>query len=820
MQEILKDLRYGFRQAKNNPGFTAAVVLTLALAIGANTAVFSLVNGVLLRPLPYANADRLYTLLEQRPPDEARLASYPTFLDWQDQNRAFEKLAYVRGLSTILRSSEGPEQILTGFVSEDFLATIGGSPMLGRGFRPEEHTAAESHVAVISHTLWRRRFGGDPGAVGRQMVLGDASFTIVGVMPPGFAYPEWAALWAPLAALPANDRAVLGQRGNHADSRVIARLADGVSVDAAQAQANIMAARVAAAHPAENEGWTRIQLLKLHEQVLGDVRPRLLVLTGAVVLVLLIGCFNLIGLSLARASARSSELAIRMALGADRRRLVRQLLAEHLLLAIIGGALGWVLASLAINALKLQAPDVLPRLLEVTIDGRVLALTIALTVLTGVFVGVLPALRATTPDLTGWLREAAPGSGSSGSKVQFRSGLVVGQVALAVVLLVGAGLLIRSFWRLQAVQPGFNSQNLVTVRIMPPSPRYDDQERAVTLYQALAAAVSAVPGVESVALSNHVPVTGASMPTQVRIEGRNTAEGSGEPALFRTVSPGYFSTMRIPVLRGRPFDSSDLSPGNASLLVNETFVRRYWPRDNPLGKQVIVPKSVQARADFGQPISGTVVGVVGDVRHYGLEADLEPEVYLPFTANPPRWINLVVRTRSQPERAMPALRQSVRSVDPDLPITGADMWAGFVTMEQYLAQDVAPRKFNMSVLGAFAGAALLLAIVGLYGVLSYIVVRRRREIAVRLAVGAQPGDVLRLTLWQALRLTLIGIAIGAVAAVVLTRLMAGMLFDIAPTDPATFLAVVIIVVAVSCLAGYLPARRAARVDPMVALRAE
>jgi predicted permease len=652
------------------------------------------------------------------------------------------------------------------------------------------------------------------------MALGDASFTIVGVMPPGFAYPEWATLWIPLAALPNNDRAVLSQRGNHADSRVIGRLSRGISVVSARARGDAVAAQLAAAYPKENEGWTRIQLIPLREQVIGDAQPRLLVLASAVFLVLLIGCSNLIGLSLARATARSGELAIRVALGANRGRLIRQLLSEHLLLAAIGGALGWLLAEITVDTLRLGAGDVLPRLEEVTIDARVLALTIALTVVTGLTVGLIPALRGTPPDLTNSLREGRPGTGSGTSKAQLRSALVVGQIAIALVLLVGAGLLVRSFWRLQAVKPGFDAHDLVTLRVMPPSPRYDDPTRAVILYQTLAEAARTVPGVGSVALTNHVPVTGASIRTAVQIPGRSSEGGIGEQALFRTISPEYFATMRIPVLRGRPFNGADLTPGSSSLLVNETFARRYWPGEDALGKGMTVVKSVQARPDFGQPVAGTVVGVVGDVRHYGLEAAPEPEVYLPYTVNPPRWISLVIRTRGRAERTIPALRQTLQAVEPDLPLTGADIWAGFGTMEQYLALAIAPRKFNMTLLAGFAGAAMLLALIGLYGVMSYIMAQRNREIAVRLAVGARPADVLGLVLRRAMRLTLAGVVIGAVCAVLLTRLMSSMLFGVEPNDPYTFLAVLIIVATVSLLASYLPAWRASRLDPMVALRAE
>jgi putative ABC transport system permease protein len=818
-EKLRSDLRYAVRQLRKSLGFAVVTVVTLALGIGASTAVFSLVNGVLLRPLPYAQAERLYTLLEQRS-DENRLPSHPTFLDWRAQSDVFDGLSYIRGLTVSLKGPDGWEQLLAGYVSEDFFGTVGEPPLLGRAFLPAEQRPGGDQVAVISYDLWRRRFSQDPATLGRTVILGDAVVTIVGVMPPGFRYPEWASLWLPLPALQGSDKASLSQRGIHADSRVIGRLRADVPLSRAQGQLDAIATRLATSYPGDNEGWTRVLFYPLRQQVVGDVKPRLFVLMAAVALVFLIACANLVNLSLARGMSRSREFAVRIALGAGRGRLVRQLLTEHLPLAVCGGTLGWLLAVLAVSAVRRSAPDVLPRLEEVTVDATVLAFTVALSLTAAAAVGLLPALRATAPDIISSMKSGGQGTAIGTRKARLRSALVVSEIAAAFVLLVTAGLLIKSFSRLQAVDPGFDFRRLITLRIMPPSPRFNDPDRVVALYQRIAEAVGAVPGVESVALTNHAPLTGASMTTKVLLEGRTPTADRGETALFRTVSPGYFETMRIPLVRGGPFSGSDLTKSSASVLVNQTFVRRYWPGDDPIGKRITTFKSVQARADFGQPVDGVVVGVVGDVRHRGLESDLEPEVYLPYTVNPPRWIGLVLRTRSKPEPIIPALRRAVLAVDPDLPIVGSDIWSGFATMEQFLAQDIAPRKFHMDLLGSFAVTALVLALVGLYGVMSYLVIQRSREIALRLAVGAQQRDVLRLVLAPALGLTFIGIGFGVLGAVMLTRLMSSLLFGVEPGDPETFALVAVLLSGVALLASYTPAQRATRVNPMLLLRTE
>jgi putative ABC transport system permease protein len=813
-----QDFRYALRQLARAPGFTAVAVLTLALGIGANTAVFSLVRNILLRPLPYAEPERLFSVFEEHAREGSRLASYPTFLDWEKENRVFEGLAFIRGATRILRGPEGPEQILAGYVTPQFFRVVGESPRLGRSFLPEEERAGVP-VAVISDALWRRRFGGAADAVGQTMRLGDAVVRIVGVMPAGFAYPEWAELWAPIAALPAADRSVLTERALHTDSRVLGRLAAGIGVEQARTEMSTLAARLSRAYPADGEGWTRVALRPLSEELLGDVSSRLVMLQGTVLIVLLICCVNLMNLSLARGMVRSRELAVRAALGASRGRMTQQLLVESLIIAVAGGSAGALLASWSVELLKRSAPDVLPRLSEVALDGWTLGFTAALSLATTIAFGLLPALRSSHPDLLAALAEGGR-SGTGFRRTRLRSILVIGELALAMILLVGAGLLLKSYDRLLRVALGFDASHLVTLRVMPPMPDYQDPGRVLELYRRLAEAVGAVPGVHSVALTNHLPLTGGSMNTKAEIDGRRPGAGEEPSALFRTVSPGYFSTMAIPIVRGRALEAGDFSQATGAVMVNQTFARRYWPNLDPIGRRVTVFKSVQTRADFGERLDGTVVGVTGDVRHFSQEDELVPEVYLPYTRNPPLWIQVVARTAGDPARMIPTLRRTVLAVEPGLPVVGEGLWQGFATMDQFLAAGRAPRTFTSALLSGFAAVALLLALIGLYGVVSYLVVQREREIGVRVALGARPRDVLSLVLRGSLRWCLYGIAIGAAGALVLSRFMAGLLFGVSPTDPVTFLAVGAVLAAVAALASFLPARRAALNDPMRSLRSE
>lgn len=813
------DLRYAMRSLGRSPVFALAVILTLTLAIGANAAVFSLVRGILLRPLAYGEQERLVAVYEQSAAEEARLASYPTFLDWRREASVFEGLAFIRGRTEALRGPDGAEQVIAGYVSSDFFDVAGGTPQLGRTFTAEELSGGGPPVAVISQELWRRRFGGERSVVGRTIPLAGAMVTVVGVMPAGFAYPEWAGAWLPIEMLPPSDRAMLEQRGLHVDSRVVGRLAPGVGLEQASTAMNAIAARLAVAFPAENEGWTRALLTPVAEEVLGDARTRLLVLQATVFAVLLIGCANLVNLSLSRGVGRARELGVRVALGASRRRIVRQLVVESAVLVIAGAVCGLVLAAWILAGNTAAAASVLPRMDEVAVDGPVVAFVVTLCALATVVVGLLPALRVTRGDLTVALAQGGRQTGGGRRTGRVRSALIVGQIALTMVLLTGAGLLLRSFVRLGDVALGFQPTGLLTLRVMPPEQRYGDPAHFLALYQRIREAAAAVPGVEAVTLTNHAPLTGASMNTRVVPEGWTGDPGEAS-ALFRTVSPEYFDTMAIPLVRGRSFDRADMTSETGAMLVNEAFVRRYWPAGDPVGKRLTAFKSVQRESDFGQPLEGQVVGVVGDVHHFSPEQEPEPEVYLPYTRNPPKWISLVARIRAEPETVIEPLKRAVLEVEPDLPVTGAGPWARFATLDEFLVQGRAPRTLQTALLSGFAAIALLLAVVGLSGVVAHTVTQRRPEIALRVVLGAHPRDVLRLVLGRTLLLCALGVASGALGAALLTRFMAALLFGVGATDSLTFASVAALVVVVTLLASWLPARRATRVDPMISLRAE
>src|SRR5213596_3220359 len=576
MDTLLADLRYAVRALRKSPGFAAAAILTLALAIGSNTAVFSVVNAVLLRPLPFAEQDRLFMLAEQSRQGAFRPPSYPTFLDWRAQSSAFADLAYVRGGGQRLAGPEGIQSIVASAVSTGFFATLGEGPLLGRLFTQDEERAG-THVAVLSYALWQSRFGGDPHILGKTLSLTAGVFTVVGVLPRDVAYPPWASeqLYIPIATVAATDRA-LTQRGFHADCRIIGRLKPGVTHEQATTALDGVARRQAAAYPEFNADWTSVALFPLRDEILFNTTQQLLVLVVAVGLVLMIACVNVANLTLARAGARSRELAIRLALGAGRGRVVRQLLTESLVLASVGAALGVLTAYGAVALLKRAAPAVLPRLETVQLDGWVLAFALGLTVVTAVAVGLLPALRAARPDLTDSLKEGTAGAGTGHGRQRLRAGLVTSEIALAVVLVVGAGLLIRSLWQLRAVNPGFDPQGLVTFYISPPPTRAQEPARLAALYTQIRDAAGSLPGVTNAALTNFTPLSGGGLPSPVEIPGRAPDPRRDPPVWLMTVSPGYFRTMRIPVRAGREFTEADLNAGTA-VLVNDAFVRAFWP---------------------------------------------------------------------------------------------------------------------------------------------------------------------------------------------------------------------------------------------------
>ncbi|HEX9704252.1 MAG TPA: ABC transporter permease [Gemmatimonadales bacterium] len=821
MDTLLQDVRYAVRSLRKSPGYTSVAILTLALGIGVNSAVFSVLSGVVLRPLPYTAPDHLYMLLETRDGGGYRSPSYPTFVDWREQADVFDGLAFIRGATTSLRGDEGTARILGAFVSEGFFEMLGTRPLLGRTFAQEEERPGGHHVAVLTHALWLQRFGGDQGVLGTTMTLDHRTYTIIGVLPPGARYPDWADVYMPLAIILPTDRA-LTQRGLHADSRTVARLRTDVTVPEARAGMGAVATRLAAAYPDENAGWTGVEPLSLVEEVLGfgAVRPMLLLLSGAVALVLLLACANLANMSLMRAATRSRELAIRAALGAGRGRVARLLLAETAVLVLVGGTLGVLFTWWVIGLLRTVAPEGLPRVDEIALDERVLGFTVLVSLLAVVLVGLAPAVRAAAPRLAESLKEGSLGAVTGGVRSRLRSSLVALEVALALVLLIGAGLLIRSFWLLSTQDPGFNPSRVVTLDIFPPGPKYDAPERALALYQRVAGAIAALPGVDRVALSNHVPLSGAWLPSRVEVPGHTPAEGQDESVLFRTVSAEYFETMQIPVRRGRGFTEGDVASAARVAMVNQALARRYWGDQDPVGRYITLFKSAQNRSDFGERFAVQIVGVVANVRHTGLEDDPGPEVYIPYTVNLWGHMVLVARTVTDPDAMVPALRRAVIAVDRDIPVASGTRAGGFATMNEVLASALARRRFTVTLLGAFAAGALLLAALGIYGVISYVVALRTREIGLRTALGATPRAIVRLVITQSARVVAVGLVAGLAGAVGLTRFLTGLVYGVGVTDIATFASVTVFFSAVALLASYLPARRATRVDPMVALRTE
>jgi len=816
MEALLADLRYAVRTLRKSPGFATAAILTLALAVGANTAVFSVVNGVLLRPLPFAEQDRLFMLAEQSRQGAFRPPSYPTFLDWRAQSSAFAGLAYVRGGGQRLAGPDGVQTLVVSAVSTGFFATLGERPLLGRLFTPDEERDGV-HVAVLSYDLWQGRFGGDPHILGKALSLSGGVFTVVGVLPHDVAYPPWASeqLYVPIATGAATDRA-LTQRGFHADCRIIGRLKPGVTLAQASTDLEGVARREAATYPEFNADWTSA-LFPLRDEILFNTTPQLLVLVVAVGLVLMIGCVNVANLTLARAGARGRELAIRSALGAGRGRVVRQLLTESLVLASVGGALGVLTAHWAVALLKRAVPTALPRLETVQVDGWVLAFALGVTIITAVATGLFPALRAARPDLTDSLKQGTAAAGTGGGRQRLRAVLVTGEIALAVILVVGAGLLIRSLWRLRAVNPGFAPEGLVTFFISPPPTRAQDPARLAALYTQIQDAARQLPGVTSVALTNFTPLSAGGLPSPVEIPGHAPDPLHDPQVWFMTVSPNYFPTMRIPVHRGRGFTGADLTSGTA-VLVNEAFVRAFWPGLDPIGRQVTLHKAVQGRSDFGEPMPSTVVGVVGDVHHFGLDTPPEPQVYVPFTRNVWGHMTLVARVATAPSGLMTTLARTVRQVDPDIPMTLGGGTAAVGTMD--VTGGLASRELDTWLLGGFAASALILAAIGVYGLMAYSVAQRRHEIGIRVALGAGRGEVLRLVVGDGMRLAAIGIVVGAGGALALTRLLAALLYGIGASDPLTFITTVALLSLVALCACYVPARRATRVEPMIALRTE
>jgi putative ABC transport system permease protein len=794
---MLSDLKYALRSLGKNPAFTAIAIITLALGIGANTAIFSVVNGVLLRPLPYPEPEQLVTLKSNQ--------SVPDLDDIQAQSRSFESLGGATVQAADYSGGAEPVQIELGLVAADFFKVLGARTALGRTITAEDDRFEGERVVVLSHGLWQRQFGGNTGIVGQEINLAAQSYTVIGVLAPDFQPPRATneafvpiRVFYPLAAK---------ARGAHI-LRVYGRLRPGVTLSAAQSELRVIDHRMEQADPEESKNRQTV-VLSLHERTVGNIRPALLVLFGAVGLVLLIACANFANLLLARMAGRAQELTVRAALGAGRWRLIRQVLVESVVLALLGGLGGLLLGSWGMDALLAVKPENLPRVENVYLDGPVLAFTFFLSLGTGILFGVLPAWQATRVELNSMLNSG--GRGATAARSRFRNGLVVAELGLALVLLIGAGLLGKAFWQITSVAPGFNPENVVTVRVDLPKARYELVPAQTQFREQVLENLNSLPGV-SAAMVSEIPLGGNAINHNFIIEGRPPLTPGEEPELYsRSVAGEYFRVLGIPILQGRALTRDDRSDAPLVGVINESMARQYFPEQNPIGARIR-----WARSDEIQWI--TIVGVAGNVRHFGLANAEEPAVYTPFAQSGQewkRWSEIVVRSQGTPGPALVSqLKAMVWKVDPAIPVTKVR------TMSEVMSISLAAQRFNTFLLGVFATVALLLASVGLYGVLAFSVAQRTREIGIRMALGAQTRDVLRLILRQGLTLSLLGIVAGVCVSLAGTRVLAGFLHGVAPTDPATFAAVALILVAVALVACLVPARRAMRVDPIVALRHE
>jgi putative ABC transport system permease protein len=821
MQRLWQDLRYGARMLLKNPGITFVVILALALGIGANTAIFSVVNAVLLRPLPYEESDRLVFLNERSPVIEEMSISYPNFTDWRNQNHVFEKIAVYNRQSYNLTGAGEAERIITGQVSADLFPALRANAALGRVFTNEEDKPGGTPVVVLSYGLWQRRFGGQESILNQPLTLNGKSYTVIGVMPQSYRFPSRVEMWVPVGQL--SGESVWQQRGNHPGLYGVARLKPGVTLAAAQADLENIAVNLEKQYPDTNAG-NRVKIQPLLEVFVSDVRRALWVLFAAVGFVLLIACANIANLLLARATARQKEMAIRTAMGAGRWRIARQLLTESVLLALIGGTLGLLFARWGIELILYISPDAIPRAREIGLDWKVLAFTVGVSFVTGLLFGLIPALQAGVVDVHETLKET--GRGTTG-RHWLRSSLVVVEVATTLVLLIGAGLMIRSFYRLQKVNPGFSYEHLTSFSVSLPQKKYQTEAQRGDFYRRLLENLRGLPGVEATAAASGLPLGNNGWQTSFMVDGQPAPPRDQMPLMEAClVTPDYFQAMSIPLKRGRYFTDrddrsflagKDLSKYNEdertmagmnAIIIDEEFARRHWPNEEAVGKRIKIGH------DERSPIL-TVVGVVGRVKMDGLSQDSKRvQGYFPFAQVNQGGMTVIVKASSDPNQMISAVRQQVKAIDPDQPIYNVR------TMDEIRAESVAPERLNLTLLSIFAGIALVLAIVGIYGVMSYSVTQRTREIGIRMAIGAQPRDVFKMVMGQGMMLALMGVAFGLVGAFGLTRLMATMLFGVEPTDPATFASIAVLLTAVALLACYVPGRRATKVDPVVSLRYE
>ena len=806
MQTILQELRYGARRLKLSPAFTAVVVLTLALGIGANTAIFSVVNAVLLKPLPYREPDRLVTIEHFYPSLDNLQAPVSGFgfNEYREKLTSFEGMAVQTGWGANLTGAGDPERLQGSRVTAEYFSVLGVSAARGRTIVSGEDVEGKHRVVVLSDALWHRLFAADPSAIGRTLQLNGTTYDIIGVMPPGFRdfFNRGAELWVPLAFTPAQ------RTGGNEWLSLTARLKPGVTIDAAQTELTLFGEQLKQTY---SDRWPPSWTLKtttFNEKATGRIRPALLMLLGAVGFVLLIACANVANLLLARAASRQKEVAIRTALGASRWHLVRQLLAESVLLAVIGGAVGLLLAWIGVRTLSASSLAALVAADGIAIDGKVLAFTLGLSLVTGLMFGLVPAVQISMSRYHDTLKEGGRSVSADRGSNAVRRVLVIAEVALALMLLVGAGLLIKSFSRILGVSPGFEPKNVLTASVSLPATRYSNDTARLAFWNQALPRISAIPGVRAAGIISTLPFAGGWSTSSFNVEGFTPNPGEQGPwGDFRVASPGFAEALQIPLKKGRFIGEQDQPTSERVVVVDEEMVRRYWPNTDPIGKRIFFSP------DEGEPIQYiTVVGVVGHAKQEALDAEDRIQVYFPYRQLSSGFMSLVVRTSVPPETIVSAVKQAIQSVDRDQPL------AQVKTMEELLADSVGQRRLSMLLIGVFAGVALLLASIGIYGVMSYAVTQRARELGIRMALGAKRANVLGLVLRQGMTLVIIGLAIGIGGAFAVTRLLASQLFGVAPTDPATFTLVAVILASVALVATLVPAMRATRVDPLAALR--
>ena len=815
MQTLQQDLLYGLRLLAQRPAFTVVAVATLALGIGANTAIFSVVNGLLLRPLPYQDSDRLAIVwthspganVEQDWPSPGQYSAIKT------QNTVFQEIAIAQGGNANITGHATPERVGVVWSSSAMFSVLGLKPILGRVFTPEDDVPGKPAAAVLSYGLWQRRFGGDPNVIDQNLTLDGQNYVIVGVMPADFSLPKevmptvGAASQAEiLLSLPMGEKDLSSQGDENYN--VVARLNPGVTIPQAQAEVDSAVRSLHEEFPdqyPENRRF-RMSVKPLLEQVVGDIRPALLILLGAVGCVLLIACANVANLLLARAASREKEIAIRTALGAGRWRIVRQLLTESVVLSIIGGALGLLIAIWGLDGLRWLDPGNIPRLQNVGIDGRVLAFTTSVALLTGILFGLAPAIRGSQVNLSETLKEGGRSIVGSANH-RLRSLLVIAEIAMSLVLLIGAGLLIRSFIRVQQVQPGFVPENVLSMRLSVVGTTYATEPRRTSFYQELWGRIRRLPGVESAGGVTALPMSGGIGWGSITIEGYDSASGqSSIQADGRVASIGYFETLKIPLIAGRLFGDQDVKESLTVAIIDEHMASTYWPGGDAVGKRLKRGGSASTAPWM------TVVGIVANIKHYSLDTDTRVTYYTPQLQTPASSMYVTVRTTGDPSRMAGAVTQEARAMDPNVPVYDVK------TMDNRLSESLARRRFAMFALGLFAAVAALLAAIGIYGVMSYTVAQRTREIGIRVALGANTGDVMRLMVSQGMKLAVIGVGIGLGTAIAVTRVMSSLLFGTSTTDSTTFAVIALFLAGVALLASYIPARRATKVDPMIALR--